>query len=184
MSVDILGTSWDQCRSMVQYCFTSTETIRLARTDSPGRPPRLSHSSWTMVLCCFHSLISIQTFRKALTASVDSCAKIKECSFSGVTNSGRVWRKVPESDVRIVRFCFVRFFSLFFLLFFFFVCEPVTDKTSCLFWNQNNFSTIKKWNKKLQQIINHHLLQIFLLFTCSHCRAYEQTCFWSLLHLH
>ena len=45
MSVDILGTSRDQCRSMVQYCFTSTETRRLVRTDSPGRPPRLSHSS-------------------------------------------------------------------------------------------------------------------------------------------
>ena len=49
MSVDILGTSCDQCRSMVQYSFTSTETRRLARTDSPGRPPRLSHSSWTML---------------------------------------------------------------------------------------------------------------------------------------
>ena len=49
MSVDILGTSWDQCRSMVQYSFTSTETRRLVRTDSPGRPPRLSHSSWTMI---------------------------------------------------------------------------------------------------------------------------------------
>ena len=48
MSVDILGTSWDQCRSMVQYSFTSMETRRLVRTDSPGRPPRLSHSSWTM----------------------------------------------------------------------------------------------------------------------------------------
>ena len=48
MSVDILGTSWDQCRSMVQYSFTSTETRRLVRTDSPGRPPRPSHSSWTM----------------------------------------------------------------------------------------------------------------------------------------
>ena len=48
MSVDILGTSWDQCRSMVQYSFTSTETRRLVRTDSPGRPPRLSHSSWAM----------------------------------------------------------------------------------------------------------------------------------------
>ena len=45
MSVDILGTSRDQCRSMVQYSFTSTETRRLVRTDSPGRPPRLSHSS-------------------------------------------------------------------------------------------------------------------------------------------
>ena len=31
-------------------------------------------------LCCFHSLVSIvsiQTFRRALTASVDSCAEIK-----------------------------------------------------------------------------------------------------------
>ena len=48
MSVDILGTNCDQCRSTVQYCFTSTETIRLVRTNSPGRPPRLSHSSWTL----------------------------------------------------------------------------------------------------------------------------------------
>ena len=50
MSVDILGTSRDQCRSTVQYSFTSTETRRLVRTDSPGRPPRLSLSSWTMTL--------------------------------------------------------------------------------------------------------------------------------------
>ena len=50
MSVDILGTSCDHCRSMVQYRLTSTETRRLVRTDSPGRPPRLSHSSWTMTL--------------------------------------------------------------------------------------------------------------------------------------
>ena len=31
-----------------------------------------------------------------------SCAKIKECRFSGVTSCGRVWRKVPESDARSV----------------------------------------------------------------------------------
>ena len=43
--VDILGTNCDQCVRMVQCCFTSTETIRLIRTWSPGRPPRLSHSS-------------------------------------------------------------------------------------------------------------------------------------------
>ena len=48
MSVDILGTNCDQCRSMVRCCFTSTETVRLIRTGSPGRPPRLSHSSWTL----------------------------------------------------------------------------------------------------------------------------------------
>ena len=34
---------WD---TTVQCCFTSTETIRLIRDGSPGRPPRLSHSSW------------------------------------------------------------------------------------------------------------------------------------------
>ena len=33
---------------MVHCSFTSTETIGLVRTDSPGRQPRLSHSSWTM----------------------------------------------------------------------------------------------------------------------------------------
>ena len=49
MSADILGTSCDQCRSTVQQFFTSTETRRLVRTDSSGQPPRLSHSSWTMI---------------------------------------------------------------------------------------------------------------------------------------
>ena len=43
--VDILGTNCDQCGCMVQCYFTSTETVRLIRTRSPGRPPRLSHSS-------------------------------------------------------------------------------------------------------------------------------------------
>ena len=39
--VAILGTNCDQCVCMVECCFTSTETIRLIRTGSPGRPPRL-----------------------------------------------------------------------------------------------------------------------------------------------
>ena len=45
-----LGTSWDQCRSMVQHSFTSTETRKLVRTDSSGRPSRLSHSSWIIIV--------------------------------------------------------------------------------------------------------------------------------------
>ena len=52
-------------------------------------------------LGCFHSLSSTQNFRRELTASVDSCTEIKieyTCPFSGVTKSGRVWGKVPESD--------------------------------------------------------------------------------------
>ena len=57
MSVDILGTNCDQWMCMVHCCFTSTETIRLIRMGSPGRPPRLSHSSWTLDLClCCSSL--------------------------------------------------------------------------------------------------------------------------------
>ena len=46
----LLGANCDQCRRTVQYCFTSTETIRLVRSESPGRPSRLSHSSWTMAV--------------------------------------------------------------------------------------------------------------------------------------
>ena len=30
----------------------STETVRLIRTESPGRPPQLSHSSWTLIKSC------------------------------------------------------------------------------------------------------------------------------------
>ena len=59
--------------------------------------PHVYVRAWA--LGCFHSLISTRTFRRALTASVDSYA---EMPFSGVTKSGRVWRKVPESDARSV----------------------------------------------------------------------------------
>ena len=48
MLVDILGTNCDQCQSTVQYCFTSMETIRLIRMESPRWPPQFSHSSWTL----------------------------------------------------------------------------------------------------------------------------------------
>ena len=48
MSFDILGTNCDQCLSMVQGCFTATETVRLIRTESPaGRPPQ---STFTQLL--------------------------------------------------------------------------------------------------------------------------------------
>ena len=50
------------------------------------------------------SLVSTRTFRAALTASVDSCAEIKSApSAAYITSSGRVWRKVPESEARSVR---------------------------------------------------------------------------------
>ena len=49
---------------------------------------------FTWALGCFHSHISTRTFRRALTASVDSCAEIK--------SAPSVWRKVPESNARSV----------------------------------------------------------------------------------
>ena len=55
-----------------------------------------------MFSACFGDASTvILDFRRALTASLDSCAEI-ECLFSGVTKSGRVWRKVPESGDRSV----------------------------------------------------------------------------------
>ena len=56
-----------------------------------------------LALGCFYSHINTGTFRRALTASVDSCAEIKSApSVASVTKSGRVWRKVPENDARSV----------------------------------------------------------------------------------
>ena len=47
MSVDILGTNCDQCRSMVQCCLTFTETvIRLSRYEKP----RTATSTFTQLL--------------------------------------------------------------------------------------------------------------------------------------
>ena len=55
--VDILGANCDQCVSIVQCCFTSTETIRLIRMGSQGWPPQLSHTPelcrFVTISCCF-----------------------------------------------------------------------------------------------------------------------------------
>ena len=56
-----------------------------------------------LALGCFYSPISTGTFQGALTASLHGQLRgDKEYPFSGVTKSGRVWRKVPESDARSV----------------------------------------------------------------------------------
>ena len=83
MSADILGTSSDQCRSMVHYSFTSTETRRLVRADNPGRPPRLSHSSWTMtrtgLLKIFPNVCNCFVFlRGAIWALINSLVRWSE----------------------------------------------------------------------------------------------------------
>ena len=114
MSVDILGTSWDQCWSMVQYSFTSTETRRLVRTDNPGRPPRLSHSSWTMCILRARSLaitvLSVLIWWQA--SDGNSC--------SWVARKDTRLQK-SDSDPRSVMQCKRLFINIFLR------CNPVQD---------------------------------------------------------
>ena len=78
---------------------------RLTQTELSFSVPRWMRLLFTpsvraLALGCFYSHIT-QTFRRALTSSVDTQLRgDNECPFSGVTKSGRVWRKVPESDAR------------------------------------------------------------------------------------
>ena len=86
------------------YTSTNKTTIVCIETElflSPGVDASHVYVR-ALALGCFYSHISTRTFRRALTTSLDSCAEIKECPFCGVTKSGRVWRKVPESDARSV----------------------------------------------------------------------------------
>ena len=72
------------------------------RADAPRDYVR----AWT--LCCFHSLISTHSFRRALTASMDSCVDVKSTPLvEYVTSFGRVWRKVMKTmlGVWVVLFC-------------------------------------------------------------------------------
>ena len=105
MSGDILGTNCVQCVCMVQCCFTSTETIRLIRTKTQdGR----------LDFCTAHELCYYHHHFHYHPCTNPSCLlppqrrwtalprEDKECPFSDLASSGRVWREVPESDARSV----------------------------------------------------------------------------------
>ena len=79
------------------------------------------------------TLVSTRTFRRALTASVDSCAEIK--STPSVTKSGRVWRKGRLACAQTV----VR------------LEQPATPPySSSVVWSTlPSFSHIKFWNMAL-----------------------------------
>ena len=53
-----------------------------------------------LALGCFYSHISDPTISEGADRVAGQLRGDKECPFSGVTKSGRVWRKVPESDAR------------------------------------------------------------------------------------
>ena len=55
-----------------------------------------------LALGCFYSHISTRTFWEGADSVAGQLRGDKECPFSGVTKSGRVWRKVPESGARSV----------------------------------------------------------------------------------
>ena len=46
------GESREEMLFLLKCCFTSTETVRTIRDGSPGRPPRLSLSSWAVEKKC------------------------------------------------------------------------------------------------------------------------------------
>ena len=54
-------------------------------------------------LGCFHSLnYQYRNLSEGADRVGGQLRGVKECPFSGITKSGRVWRKVPESDGRSV----------------------------------------------------------------------------------
>ena len=56
----------------------------------------------TLALGCFYSHNSTQTFLEGADHFGGPLCRDKDYPFSGITKSGRVWRKVPESDARSV----------------------------------------------------------------------------------
>ena len=87
---------------MLKCCFTSTETVgllgnRLNRDGTffiPGvDASRVYMRAWA------HQYPDLSEGTDGVGGPLRGD---KECPFSGVTKSGRVWRKVPESDARSV----------------------------------------------------------------------------------
>ena len=55
-----------------------------------------------MVLGCSYCHINTRNLSEGVDRVAGQMRGDKECPFSGVTTSGRVWRKVPESGARSV----------------------------------------------------------------------------------
>ena len=111
--VSLLQTQIKQGVSFIaaNKVYTSTNETTIIRIETelffslfflPGvDASRVYVRAWA--LGCFYSHINTRTFRRALHGRVAGQLRgDKECPFSGVTNSGRVWRMVPESDARSV----------------------------------------------------------------------------------
>ena len=109
-----MSVGWKQTSQIIpgvsfitaHVAYASTNKTKIIRTETeyfflPGAyAPHVHVRAWT--LCYFHSFVSTQTFRRALAEVSGQLRRDKECPFSGVTNYGRIWRKVPESNVQSV----------------------------------------------------------------------------------
>ena len=89
MSVDIYPTNCDQCQSMVQCCFTPTETIRLIRTVT-STLTQLRSSELSIILPNSSSslakprLYSLKIFPKSSlykNANQNTPLELKTCTF-------------------------------------------------------------------------------------------------------
>ena len=79
---------------MVECCFTSTETVALIRTKSPGRPPRLSHSSWTLYVAWAKAFIpkihpDIASLSLPPPPHQPAISKAKHCTYFQKKNNNR-----------------------------------------------------------------------------------------------
>ena len=125
---------------MVQCCFTSTETIRLVRTDSPGRPPRLllgtnCDQCINMVQCCFTSTETIRLVRTdspgrpprlLFGTNCDQCINMVQCCFTSTETVRLVRTDSPGRPPRLSHSNFVRVVLWWRLL------ELVLNNTVCL----------------------------------------------------
>ena len=84
MLADILGTNCDQCVSMVQYCFTSTETVR----GSLGRKAQDGHLD-------FHTAPELCIPRNPFWPLYNTQNCCRQCSHSLLLSkaSGRPWKR-------------------------------------------------------------------------------------------
>ena len=89
---DISGLSF----ITAHVAFAITNETKVVRIDTEffillrAEAPNIYVRAW--MLCCFHSSISNQTFRRALTASADSCAEIK----SALQWREQLWKSLDE----------------------------------------------------------------------------------------
>ena len=96
-----------------------------------------------LTLCCFYSSISTQTFRKALTASADSCAEIK--SAPSVTSLilaefGKRWRKAMLGVC--VCPCVLLYLPVTCVCVFNAFCSPKFWRILTIFTSENLFSSL------------------------------------------